>query len=868
VRTYSNTGDYGSTSEIRDALGNGYYLSYWVDSNPTDLYDPNGHHTSFEYDSRGNLIKVTSPHPDPNILTGFVETNYAYDVKDNLISKKDSLNNTWIYTYDDRNHLTKIKSPLGNETTMTYDSKGQLTQITDANGKIITFTYDSFGNVKTMTDALGNTTMMSYDSTSINRTSITDARGNTTQLVYDKNDRLTKVTYPDGTSKTFTYDCCADNSMTDENGNTTAFTRDPMLHITQVTNPLGEVTQQEFDKNGNLVSITDPLAHTMTKNYDAANRLLSITNPKGHTVQMGYDPNGNLISLKDERGKQTTFTYDYNNLPLSTTDPLGHGVDRIRDALGRVITGTNARGGKIDFTYDADGRITKKTYNGVTAASYGYDAVGNLITVTDSTGTTTYTYNARKEVTGIGYPDGKTLSLIYDPVGNISSITYPGGLVVSYTYDNRNRVAGITWDGNSMTYSYDGVGNVTKEVRSNGTESAYVYDANGDITQIQHKKGSNSFGQMTYTRDATGNTTQETKTLPISSVITTQSISTTYNNANQIIKWGSDSYTYDNDGNVTSITGTESFSAMYDHEDRPISITRNGVTTTYIYDGIGIRTKAVTGTQTHNYHYDPIGKLVFETDTIGQIIAYYIYSGVRLSAMKYSSVSYFYHFDNTGNTIALTDGSGNINLAYAYEPFGRVSNKSSSIPNPFTYVGAYGVMDEGGGLYFMKNRYYDGKTGRFIQRDPIGFVGGNNLYTYVENQPVDFIDPIGLEEVSPKIKAVTAGANLAIGGTLIVTSGFLFLGGVSVGAGAPVIAPLTAALLMMKGFAHYFAGLQSIYREHKGYSTKEATIDLLEPRINFVGSVINWMSSWMSSKGSTGSSNRSKCFIPAYEKWK
>lgn len=744
VRTYSNTGDYGSTSGIRDALGNGYSLSYWVDSNPTDLYDPNDHHTSFEYDSRGNLIKVTSPHPDPNILTGYVETNYAYDVKDNLISKKDSLNNTWIYTYDDRNHLTKIKSPLGNETTMTYDSKGQLTQITDANGKIITFTYDSFGNVKTMTDALGNTTMMSYDSTSINRTSITDARGNTTQLVYDKNDRLTKVTYPDGTSKTFTYDCCADNSMTDENGNTTAFTRDPMLHITQVTNPLGEVTQQEFDKNGNLVSITDPLAHTMTKNYDAANRLLSITNPKGHTVQMGYDPNGSLISLKDERGKQTTFTYDYTNLLLSTTDPLNHPVTMTRDVLGRITTVTNGRGGKIDFAYDADGRFTKKAYDGTTAATYGYDAEGNLTTVVDSTGTTTFTYDARHQVTGISYPGGKALSMSYDSVGNISSITYPGGLVVNYSYDSRDRVASVTWEGNSITYTYDGVGNVTKEVRSNGTESSYVYDANNLLTQIQHKKGSDAFAQMNYTRDALGNVTQETRSLPASSIIPTKSISASYNDANQITTWSSNNYTYDNDGNLTSMTGTESFSATYDQQNRPTSITRKGVNTTYTYNGLGQRTKAVTGNQTYNFYYDPVGRFLFETDKNGQVTAYYIYGGEGLAAMKSSSGSYFYYYDKTGNTIAMTDGSGNIVSANAYEPFGRISNRSGSIDNPFTYVGGSGVMDEGEGLFFMRNRYYDGNTGGFLQKDPMGFAGGIHLYRYVGNNPVNFVDPIGL----------------------------------------------------------------------------------------------------------------------------
>ena len=70
---------------------------------------------------------------------------------------------------------------------------------------------------------------------------------------------------------------------------------------------------------------------------------------------------------------------------------------------------------------------------------------------------------------------------------------------------------------------------------------------------------------------------------------------------------------------------------------------------------------------------------------------------------------------------------------------------------PFTYCGLYGVMREGGGLYFMKRRYYDSVTGRFIQKDPIGIIGGLNVYTYAGNNPVTYIDPEGL--IAPVIIA-------------------------------------------------------------------------------------------------------------------
>ena len=69
------------------------------------------------------------------------------------------------------------------------------------------------------------------------------------------------------------------------------------------------------------------------------------------------------------------------------------------------------------------------------------------------------------------------------------------------------------------------------------------------------------------------------------------------------------------------------------------------------------------------------------------------------------------------------------------------------ISNPFKFVGAFGVMDEGNGLLYMGARYYDPATGRFISKDPIGWAGGLNLYGYTGNNPVNWVDPEGLASV-------------------------------------------------------------------------------------------------------------------------
>jgi RHS repeat-associated protein len=193
---------------------------------------------------------------------------------------------------------------------------------------------------------------------------------------------------------------------------------------------------------------------------------------------------------------------------------------------------------------------------------------------------------------------------------------------------------------------------------------------------------------------------------------------------------------------------------VYDAEGRPVRITRNGVVSTYIYSGNGERVFRVTGTVTNICHYDRSGRLLFETDKSGAVVANYIYCGKQVTAWGTASGGYrFLHTDRAGSTLALSDGAGTAVARYAYSPFGAVATNGAPGRNPFTFVGALGVMDEGGGLFFMKNRYYDGSTGKFLQRDPLGLEGGPNLYAYAGNNPVNRVDPDGKEGLIATIQA-------------------------------------------------------------------------------------------------------------------
>ena len=708
----------------------------YVGGLPRAITDPKNNKVCMTYDNRGNMIQKTD-------ARGKVST-YTYDGNDNLIASTNPLGETWSYAYDAASRLTRITSPAGAKADFTYTEKGQLAKATDPNGNSSAFTYDSFGNLLTSTDALGHTTSFGYDGSGINRISATDPNGNASTFAYDQNRRLTRITHPDASYRQYSYDGCAQTGATDENGHYTAYTRDPALRITAITDALNAVTANTYDASGNLASVTDPLGRKSQFLYDGANRLTELKDPRMSSVVLTRDKNGNITALDDELWRRTAYTFDANNRLLTTTDPLGRMQAFTRDDLGRMRMTANARGNLIGSIFDAQGRLTAKTYNNATVASYSYDNASNLVSYTDSTGTTAFAYNERNEMLHITYPDGKTASFAYDGAGNLTAITYPDGLSLSYGLDTRNRIASMQWDSESITFGYAPAGNLLTETRSNGTASTFTYDAANRIVSISHKKGDAALAAMSFTRNAAGEIASETVDVPVSVSLPRKNTVAAYDDANQISTHGGCTYSYDADGNLTAITGSTSFSAAYDPENRPVQMTSAAVTAAYTYDAAGNRVRALRGATPVTYYYDHKGRLLCQADPGGAI--YYLYSGKRLAAMRTAGgASFFYHFGRNGMTALVTDSAGAVANAYAYAAYGEVIGKSETVANPFTYVGAYGVMYEGGGIYFMKNRYYDAATGRFLQKDPIALAGGQtNLYAYAGNNPVTGIDPSGL----------------------------------------------------------------------------------------------------------------------------
>ncbi len=737
----------GRTTMTMDPSG-GQTSTPMTNGLPTQHTDARGNFNQLSWDGRGNLTGRTDP------LGG--ESSLIWDATDNPTSATNPLSKITTYAWDGERHLLSETSPEGRIASYTYDAQGRRITATDPDGRVTTFGYDAWGNLASLTDPLGKTWTYEYAPPGFRMARRTDPLGHATNYQYDANDRVTRVTFADGAARIYTYDCCSLTGVTDERGNTVTTETDRTLNPVRVTDPLGNAVTTTWDRISRPVKVTDARGKSVTTAYDAADHPVRTTDPVPSAVARAFDANGNLASLTDPRGNTTLFEHDSLDRLSRTTDPAGRAVTVSRDAAGRIASITNSRDQVVAFTHDGDGRLTGKAYAGQPAASYSYNGAGDLVSMTDGTGTTTFTLDTARRVIGMGWSDGTSLALGYNAAGKPTSLGYPGGFTVTCGYDARDRVTTVSWGGQTISLAYDAAGNLTGITRPNGTATALSYDARNLVTGISHTKGTTEvLASVAYTRDANGRVIREDRQATVKPAVTAGSWSAVYNKLNQPTSRATDTFAHDKDGNLTKINAGESFLASYDAENRLTSVTRTGETVTAAYDGLGRRTRTVVDGVEFRHHHDRAGRLLFTTNAGGTVTARYIWAGKRLVAMVTAEGTfYYYHFDALGSTLLLTDAAGQKVATYAYLPYGAPAGSSGSIDNPFTFVGERGVMDEGDGLYLMGRRHYDASLGRFLQRDPLGFKAGPNLYAYVDRDPVNLVDPGGLKEYKPWLELI------------------------------------------------------------------------------------------------------------------
>ncbi|MBI5756804.1 MAG: RHS repeat-associated core domain-containing protein [Nitrospirae bacterium] len=425
----------------------------------------------------------------------------------------------------------------------------------------------------------------------------------------------------------------------------------------------------------------------------------------------------------------------------SRTDPLLRMEIYQYDLRGNLKTFTDRKGQITTFTYDPVNRRTQSSFADGSSSTYTYDAVGRLFRVNDiASGAIDLTYDNLNRLTQEITPQG-TVAYGYDPLGRRTSMTVNGQAPVGYQYDANSRLTQVGQGTQIIGLGYDATGRRTTLSYPNGTNTSYTYDTASRLTDIVHQSTSAIIESLNYAYDAAGNRISFSRTGPQADL--PQSVQAAYDAANEQIQFNSTTpnLTYDANGNLISQTdanGTTSYT--WDARNRLTSMNGPGVSASFVYDVLGRRmSKTINGVATQ-YIYDR-HNIVAEIQN-GVIAATYL-RGLKIDEafVRQTSSNEYYHTDALGSVLALTGQTGSTETTYSYDPFGNTTVSGIST-NPFQYTGR---ENDGTGLYYYRARYYSPGMQRFISEDPMGFHGGDfNLYAYVTNNPLKFVDPIGL----------------------------------------------------------------------------------------------------------------------------
>lgn len=283
----------------------------------------------------------------------------------------------------------------------------------------------------------------------------------------------------------------------------------------------------------------------------------------------------------------------------------------------------------------------------------------------------------------------------------------------------------------------------------------YTYDKLNRISMVSNKKGSSVLSSTSYSYDDNGNVTTLIQTMLNQPTRTNNYIYDKLNRLTSVTRGDGTSvtYTYDLLGNRLTLADTgeatnsfDDISYQYDLNNTLVSAAKGTNTTTFDYAADGLRYKKTTGSKVIQYRYNTKQEVVAEVDGSNHTIANYV-RGDRLLVKKdvASNNNYYYLYNGHGDVIQIVDTSGNVVNTYSYDEWGNIGNQTEGTPNVFKYAGE--VYDDETGLYYLRARYYDPADGRFINEDtyegqivnPLSL----NLYTYVTNNPLIYTDPTG-----------------------------------------------------------------------------------------------------------------------------
>ncbi|MFC6839979.1 RHS repeat domain-containing protein [Xanthomonas theicola] len=309
---------------------------------------------------------------------------------------------------------------------------------------------------------------------------------------------------------------------------------------------------------------------------------------------------------------------------------------------------------------------------------------------------------------------------------------------VVYAYDGADRLTGLSQGNETVSLAYDAANRLIRQTLPNQVQSVYSYNAAGQVTGLGWgKAGQSALGRLGYGYDGSGQLVAQTGT-HAPQALPSASGDHGFDDNNRQTRANGVGVNYDANGHLLDDGGRR---YVWDERER-LSQIRQGETViaSYRYDGLGRRIEKTEGGTTTQYLYDGLDA-VQETqgDTVNPLL-----TGLGIDqryARNDTGGRTYLLTDRLGSTRLLTNAAGNAVQRYDYDPYGTTTQSSTAYTNPYQYTGR---EKDASGLYYYRARYYRPEWGRFVSEDPIGLAGGINGYGYVDQNPINYIDPLGL----------------------------------------------------------------------------------------------------------------------------
>jgi RHS repeat-associated protein len=685
--------------------------------------------TTFEYDAFGRQKKTTFP-------TGvFVNNSLVWDVQGGNV----------FYGFTDysggRPDSKQWVDVLGRPTKMQVAGFNNqwLTQVT---------TYNAKGKTATQTNTYYSsespvTTSYTYDS--YNRVTNISSPVSSISTSYMKlaNAQFQVVTSNGaGQSTTKITDASGKVVQTIDNGGTLQFTYDSRGNQLTATHGSNVLTNSTYDTYGRQTTLTDKNAGTITYQYDAFGQLLSQTDNLGNTYTMSYDVLGRITT---KQGPEGTTTYEYfyntgtgcrNNNITKVTGFNGVLKEFTYDAFHRMQTEKLTVDGTAyttQYAYNIFGQLTKTTYPSGIEVNNGFDANGNLLTVTGGNAGSPVALFTATAMNGFGqYTNYSTGN------GKTSQITYNYGIPTRFfTQGVQDLNLSFNYTTGNLTSRYDAIKNLTENFQYDNL-NRFKTAAIGSTQQLNVNydlNGSLSMGNIVSKTDA-GNYVYKNDKIHAVAYITNPAGATA----------------------PPVITSTSLQEITYTPFLKTATITEDAYRVTYTYGPDYERVKSY-GQATSGFSLAET-KIYFgnyeKHNTAGDI--HYVEGGDGLCAIIVKNFGvtnfYFVYKDHLGSLLTLTDVNGTVVAEQNFDAWGRKRNPTTwqytSVPSvpSWLYRGYTGHEHlPRFALINMNGRMYDPVQGRMLSADnyvPDAFSSqGYNRYTYAMNNPLVYTDPDG-----------------------------------------------------------------------------------------------------------------------------